>query len=752
MGLSHAVYKGVIQKGYKVPTPIQRKCIPIIMEGKDVVAMARTGSGKTAAFLIPMFERLQARKASTGARCLIMSPTRELALQTLKFTKDLGKHTGLKSAVVLGGDRMDDQFAAIHENPDIIIATPGRFLHVVMEMDLKLSEIEYIVFDEADRLFEMGFQEQLREIINRLPDMRQTLLFSATLPKVLVDFAKAGLSDPILVRLDVDNKLNDNLKMAYVGCRSEDKIAVLLHLLKCIVKPNELTIIFLATKHHIEYLAMILEKAGISATYIYSSLDQHARRANVIKFQKKQASVLLVTDIAARGIDIPLLDNAINFHFPSKSKLFVHRVGRVARAGRSGTAYSLVTPEEMPYVLDLHLFLGQPMKYASTETDSTDWNGVYGTSPQNIIDENEESLQLWHNGSVDLVNMKRVSTNAYKQYLKSRPLPSVESVRRMKEDLQINNVQYHPLFGKIDCDLESERTKILEGMKFYRPQATIFEVNSTSKNVATTVMKQVRMKNTLAVRKHHDKLKERIEQKEYSEALVKSSTPSCLAQKEDIEDAFSTVMESKKRRAESHKTFGFDKKKKEKITDFKDKEYYLEYKPRDHHSEQGLGLDKPSFEQQANGAILDLTGDDVKDLRKHKNQMRWDRKKKKFVHEGGNQKVTKRIKTESGVWIPASYKTDVYKQWQKKSKVEQVVDSDAGSDEDTPARQNRNIPRRWRNNQTPKQTGQGPNRRELKTNEEIMKGRRLQAKKRYQERKLQATKSKKAAKKRGRRF
>lgn len=162
--------------------------------------MARTGSGKTACFLIPLFEKLKARSAKAGARALILSPTRELALQTLKFMKDIGRFTGLRSAVILGGDSMDDQFSAIHGNPDIIVATPGRFLHVCVEMDLKLSSIEYIVFDEADRLFEMGFGEQLADILNRLQDTRQTLLFSATLPKVLVEFAKAGLGDPVLIR------------------------------------------------------------------------------------------------------------------------------------------------------------------------------------------------------------------------------------------------------------------------------------------------------------------------------------------------------------------------------------------------------------------------------------------------------------------------------------------------------------------------------------------------------------------------
>jgi ATP-dependent RNA helicase DDX54/DBP10 len=171
-----------------------------VLEGRDVVAMARTGSGKTACFLIPMFEKLKMRSAKAGARALILSPTRELALQTLKFIKELGRFVGLKSSVILGGDSMDDQFSAIHGNPDVIVATPGRFLHVCIEMELKLSSIEYVVLDEADRLYEMGLGEQLTEIVARLPDARQTVLFSATLPKVLVEFAKAGLNDPVLLR------------------------------------------------------------------------------------------------------------------------------------------------------------------------------------------------------------------------------------------------------------------------------------------------------------------------------------------------------------------------------------------------------------------------------------------------------------------------------------------------------------------------------------------------------------------------
>eukprot|EP00729_Bicosta_minor_P021284 gene21284-25605_t len=335
---------------YKVPTPIQRKSIPLILDGKDMVAMARTGSGKTASFIIPMLEKLRQHSAKVGIRGLILSPTRELALQTLKFTKDLKKHTDLRSAVILGGDSMDQQFADLHGNPDIVIATPGRLLHVTVEMELVLST-------------------QLNELLARLPQERQTLLFSATLPKLLVDFARAGLQDPTLVRLDVETKLSENLKMQFFGARRVNKIALLLFLLRDVIEEGKQCVVFVATKHHVEYLAELLMLEG----------------------RAQKADTLIVTDVAARGIDIPLLDYVINFDFPTKPKLFVHRVGRVARAGRSGIAFSLVSSDEVPHMLDLHLFLGRgviPAKpmLADGTVPQKDVDAVYGKAPQILLD------------------------------------------------------------------------------------------------------------------------------------------------------------------------------------------------------------------------------------------------------------------------------------------------------------------------------------------------------------------------------
>lgn len=540
MALSFPILKGILKRGYKIPTPIQRKTIPLALEGRDIVAMARTGSGKTACFLIPLFEKLKTRQAKAGARALILSPTRELALQTLKFIKELGRFTGLKATIILGGDNMENQFSAIHGNPDILIATPGRFLHICIEMDLQLNNIEYIVFDEADRLFEMGFGEQINEIINRLPESRQTLLFSATLPKLLVDFAKIGLNDPVLLRLDVENKIPEQLTLSFIICRPEQKLAILLCLLKNVIKNNTQTVIFAATMHHVEYIHQILEKAGISNTYIYSNLDASARKINAAKFQTNKVYVLIVTDVAARGLDIPHLDNVINFNFPAKSKLFVHRVGRCARAGRTGTAYSIVSPDEYAYLLDLHLFLGRSLHIVPPSGSIQNTDGIIGKMPQAMIEEELAELINWHNCSTDLKNMEKVCSNAYKQYIRSRPAASSESIKRVK-DLHINEAGVIPEYS----DVSSTTMNLLSKIVNYRPQGTIFEIGAKTSSIDYQVMKKKRTlhkENIINFRRKVDELKIKKKSEDLSRTVdLPSST------NDEINTAFNTIVLPKKR-------------------------------------------------------------------------------------------------------------------------------------------------------------------------------------------------------------
>lgn len=731
MGLSHGVYKGVLRKGYKIPTPIQRKTVPLIMEGKDVVAMARTGSGKTAAFLIPMFEKLKTHTAKSGARGLILSPTRELALQTLKFTKELGKYTGLRAAVVLGGDKMDDQFAALHENPDIIIATPGRLMHVLVEMEKKLKSVEYVVFDEADRLFEMGFQEQLHEIIHRLPESRQTVLFSATLPKLLVDFAKAGLHDPTLLRLDVETKLSEQLKQSFFRCREEDKPAILLYILKHVIDLDQLTVVFAATKHHVEYLHMILTYAGIDSTYIYSSLDPSARKINVAKFQHKKVKVLIVTDLAARGIDIPLLDNVINVNFPAKSKLFVHRVGRVARAGREGYAYSLVAQDEVPFLLDLYIFLGRSLNIASQLKNVEDKDGVLGDVPQTVIDEEEEQLRLWHKDHIDLINMKKVVGNAQKKYLRSRPLPAKESIKRYKQIQSTDNIGLHPVFAKECSTEEQQKNELLNALKAYKGHSTIFETNTSSKNRSFDVMKHKRAFHQTVIQK---KTKQVTDLKDAeSDDSDRGETEQQMADEENVKETFRTVIGGK--RKANNKLFDPQRKKKRKQESIRDEENYLHYRPKDFQSELGLSLGT-SFDKEATGAVLDLR-DEINKSKPMSNK-RWDRKKKKFVTTNDNAAGKKKIRTESGAMISASYKSRAYKDWLNKNKMANANDS--GDEEEERETNTGNQDNSYRlkiigtkrrnwHTKLKEEEDQKRNRTELKHKEEILKQRKIKAKK-----------------------
>merc|ERR1740128_140654 len=591
-----------MKKGYKVPTPIQRKSIPVILDGKDTVAMARTGSGKTACFLLPLFEKLKCRTAKSGARALVLSPTRELALQTLRFCKELGRFTGLTYSCVLGGDAMEKQFAAIHTNPDVLFATPGRFVHICMEMNLRLTSVEYVVFDEADRLFEMGLGDQLREILGRLPDTRQTVLFSATLPKMLVDFAKAGLSDPTLVRLDVESKIPDTLKLAFLKSRADSKDACLIYLLKDIIAADQQTVIFTATRYHVEYLQVLLALADIPFTAIYSQLDPAARKINTAKFATRKVNVMLVTDVAARGIDIPLLDNVINYHFPAKSKLFIHRAGRVARAGRSGTAYSLVGQDEMPYFIDLQLFLGgSPQVVPLNSASDINWHRLLGRVPQKVNDEWSDQLSAWSKESADLQKTKDISVNGYKQYLKSRPGASVESVKRSKDfkSLQIGD---HPILCKSLTGEDKQRGNILEEMKSYRPRSTIFEIGNTSKNKAKIDVMNLKR------RKHEDVIcinskRKKIDDKYCSDGL-KKTTLLATSTDEDLGATFETILKSS-----SNKELRVKKKKEQKD------ENYIPYEPTDKHTEAGYSLNS-GFSAQANCAVLDFTGDEDQQMRK----------------------------------------------------------------------------------------------------------------------------------------
>lgn len=365
----------------------------------------------------------------------------------------------IRVSLLVGGDSMESQFEELAQSPDIIIATPGRLMHHLSEVDdMSLRTVEYVVFDEADCLFSMGFAEQLHRILTHLGENRQTLLFSATLPSALAEFAKAGLRDPQLVRLDLDTKISPDLKVAFFTVRQEEKHAALLYLIREQITSDQQTIVFVSTKYHVEFLNILLREEGIEASVCYGDMDHDARKIHVSRFRARKTMVLIVTDVAARGIDIPLLDNVINFDFPTKPKLFVHRVGRAARAGRIGTAYSLVTSDDMAYLLDLHLFLSKPIRAAPTEEevlqdvdgvlskiDQAVANGetVYGRFPQTVLDLLSDRVREIIDHSTELETLQRPCTKAFGLYSKTKSKPSKESIKRVKD---LPREGLHPMF------------------------------------------------------------------------------------------------------------------------------------------------------------------------------------------------------------------------------------------------------------------------------------------------------------------
>jgi ATP-dependent RNA helicase DDX54/DBP10 len=387
----------------------------------------------------------------------------------------------LRVSLLVGGDSMESQFEELSQSPDIIIATPGRLMHHLSEVDdMSLRKVEYVVFDEADCLFGMGFAEQLHQILAQLGENRQTLLFSATLPSALAEFAKAGLRDPRLVRLDLETKISPDLKLVFFTLRQEEKYAALLYLIRELIGSDEQTLIFVSTKHHVEFLNSLFRQEGIEPSVCYGDMDQDARKINVSKFRSRRTMLLIVTDIAARGIDIPLLDNVINWDFPSKPKIFVHRVGRVARAGRTGTAYSFLTTEDMAYLLDLHLFLSKPIKAAPTEEEVLqDMDGVmsridqamanretiYGRFPQKVIDLVSDRVREVIDTSAELEALQRACKNAFRLYSKTKPLPSKESIRRVKD---LPKEGLHPIFNKMLGTGELTAIAFSEHLKKFR--------------------------------------------------------------------------------------------------------------------------------------------------------------------------------------------------------------------------------------------------------------------------------------------
>ena len=343
-GLDPQLIRATEELGFSKPTPIQQDSIPPAMQGRDVLACAMTGSGKTAAFLLPILQQLQSKPRGT-TRALILTPTRELAAQIEEHLRELAKHTKIRGAAIFGGVGMGPQEQAFRRGVDIIIATPGRLLDHFQYPYARLEGLEILVLDEADRMLDMGFLPDIRRVLRHLPKTpRQTLFFSATMPPPILQLTKEMLQSPATINLERKQAPATGITQALYPVPQDLKVALLVELLRRDEIGN--VIVFCRTKHRSNRLADQLEKRGISAAKIHGNRSQNQRTEALAGFKSGQFRVLVATDIVARGIDVEALDHVVNFDVPNVPEDYIHRVGRTARAEATGDAFTFVSPEE----------------------------------------------------------------------------------------------------------------------------------------------------------------------------------------------------------------------------------------------------------------------------------------------------------------------------------------------------------------------------------------------------------------------
>lgn len=350
-------------EGYTIPTPIQVQAIPVILERKDLIGCAQTGTGKTAAFAIPILQVLTADKHSHHSKrtikSLILTPTRELAVQIGESFDSYGRHTDLKKAVVFGGVSQRAQIIKLRKGVDILIATPGRLLDLINQGQLNLNTIKIFVLDEADRMLDMGFINDVKRIIEKLPAKRQSLLFSATMPSEIIKLANTILTHPVMIEVSPESMTVESVKQGVYFVQKSDKKKLLLHILK---NENILSaLVFTRTKREADIITKLLNDAHIHADSIHGNKSQQARQRALSNFKSNKTKVLVATDIAARGIDIDRLSHVFNYDIPEFAEAYVHRIGRTARAGLGGTALSFCDPEEISYLSSINKLIKQPI-------------------------------------------------------------------------------------------------------------------------------------------------------------------------------------------------------------------------------------------------------------------------------------------------------------------------------------------------------------------------------------------------------
>jgi len=361
LNIIEPILKALTEEGYTTPTPIQEQAIPVVLEGKDLLACAQTGTGKTAAFSVPILqllsEQLNDDKGHRNIKSLILTPTRELAIQIDESIANYGKHTGLRHTVVFGGVSQSSQVSALRRGVDILIATPGRLLDLMDQRFVNLQHIQIFVLDEADRMLDMGFIHDVKKVISKLPTKKQTLFFSATMPTEIAGLAHSILRNPTKVEVTPVSSTVEKIQQGLYFVEKENKRALLIHILQD--KAIETALIFTRTKHGADKIAKELNRVNIKTDAIHGNKSQNARQKALFNFKNKHIRILVATDIAARGIDVEDLTHVINFELPNIPETYVHRIGRTGRAGASGIALSFCDAEEKVFLRDISKLIAQ---------------------------------------------------------------------------------------------------------------------------------------------------------------------------------------------------------------------------------------------------------------------------------------------------------------------------------------------------------------------------------------------------------
>ena len=359
LGLCNNILKAIKNEGYDSPTPVQELAIPLLIEGRDVLGVAQTGTGKTAAFALPVLEKLSFGKpqGKRNIRALILSPTRELAAQIDQRFYVYSKYMDVRHKVIFGGVSQKPQIQSLRKGIDVLVATPGRLLDLIQQGYVDLNYVEFFVLDEADRMLDMGFIRDIKKILKILPRNRQNLLFSATMPSSIANLANSFLNNAEMIDLSPEEITVERIDQAVLFVRKEDKIKLIID----IIKENQVErgIIFTRTKHGANKLVKKLDRADISALAIHGNKSQGARTRALSQFKSGSTPLLVATDIASRGIDVDDVSHVFNYDLPNEPESYVHRIGRTARAGKSGSAYAFCDESESGYLIGIERLIGK---------------------------------------------------------------------------------------------------------------------------------------------------------------------------------------------------------------------------------------------------------------------------------------------------------------------------------------------------------------------------------------------------------